>query len=117
MKFFFVLLCGAFLLSCTGNDAPGSADSTVQDSLNKIAMKDTTKYTTIEWLDSMSKHLAKITKGETVEVSWRFRNSGNTPLIIENAHGSCGCTIPEKPTAPIPPGQEGVIKAKFNSAG
>ncbi|MEI9807904.1 MAG: DUF1573 domain-containing protein [Bacteroidota bacterium] len=29
----------------------------------------------------------------------------------------CGCTVPEKPEQPIAPGQQDVIKAKFNSSG
>jgi hypothetical protein len=43
-------------------------------------------------------------------------NSTN-PLIISNVSASCGCTVPEKPEAPIKTGEIGVIKVKFDSNG
>ncbi len=42
-----------------------------------------------------------------------FNNNGNKPLIITNATGSCGCTVPTKPTEPIMPGARGVIGVKY----
>jgi hypothetical protein len=36
-------------------------------------------------------------------------------LIISDAKGSCGCTVPSKPTAPIAPGEKGEITVQFNS--
>jgi len=43
-----------------------------------------------------------------------FTNTGTNPLIIENAEGSCGCTVPEYPREPIPPGGSGEIKVKYS---
>ena len=40
-------------------------------------------------------------------------NTGNQPLIISNAQGSCGCTVPTKPEKPIMPGEKGVIGVKY----
>src|SRR5689334_8088182 len=42
-----------------------------------------------------------------------FTNTGNQPLIISNAQGSCGCTVPTKPEKPIMPGEKGVIGVKY----
>ena len=58
-----------------------------------------------------------ITAGETVHYDFKFKNTGKSPLIITNASATCGCTIPEYPTKPIKPGEEGVIKVVFNSLG
>ena len=55
--------------------------------------------------------------GPEVEVSFRFKNTGDKPLIISDVHSSCGCTIPEKPEQPYQPGDEGTIKAKFTTEG
>jgi hypothetical protein len=44
-----------------------------------------------------------------------FKNTGNEPLIISNAKGSCGCTVPEWPREPIQPGQSSAIKVKYDS--
>ena len=32
-----------------------------------------------------------------------FTNTGTEPLLITNARGSCGCTVPEWPREPIAP--------------
>ncbi|WP_242921449.1 DUF1573 domain-containing protein [Pontibacter liquoris] len=58
-----------------------------------------------------------IKQGQVVEHVFSFTNTGKTPLIIENASASCGCTVPEPPTEPIAPGQKSSISVKFNSAG
>jgi hypothetical protein len=42
-----------------------------------------------------------------------FTNNGNKPLIITNAQGSCGCTVPTTPKEPIAPGAKGVIGVKY----
>jgi len=49
------------------------------------------------------------------ERTWKFRNDGNQPLMITHAKGSCGCTIPEYPKEPIMPGQEGLIRIKYDT--
>ncbi len=44
---------------------------------------------------------------------FRFTNNGNKPLIISNAQGSCGCTVPTWPKEPIAPGAKGVIGVRY----
>lgn len=44
-----------------------------------------------------------------------FVNNGNKPLIISNAQGSCGCTVPTYPKEPIAPGQKAVIGVKYDT--
>jgi hypothetical protein len=44
-----------------------------------------------------------------------FTNTGTEPLIISNARGSCGCTVPEWPREPIAPGAQASIKVKYDS--
>ena len=48
---------------------------------------------------------------------FEFKNTGSEALIISNAKGSCGCTVPEWPREPVAPGESGVIDVKFNSKG
>jgi len=79
--------------------------------------KDSVNFTTVEWLDSNYRDMGKVTKGQELEVNFRFRNTGDKPLIISNVSAQCGCTIPETPKEPFAPGAEGTIKAKFNSSG
>lgn len=45
--------------------------------------------------------------------SFTFKNTGKEPLIITNAKGSCGCTVPNWPKDPIMPGQTGQIDVVY----
>ncbi len=42
-----------------------------------------------------------------------FVNNGTKPLVITNATGSCGCTVPSFPKEPIAPGAKAVIGVKY----
>lgn len=55
--------------------------------------------------------------GEKVTHVFKFTNSGENPLVISNAQGSCGCTVPEWPKDAIAPGKTGEIKVVFDSSG
>lgn len=58
-----------------------------------------------------------INQGDIVEHTYNFTNTGDVPLIIENASASCGCTVPEWPKDPIAPGEKSQINVKFDSKG
>ena len=45
--------------------------------------------------------------------TFKFTNTGNAPLIISNAKGSCGCTVPTWPKKPINPGESSEISVKY----
>ncbi len=75
-----------------------------------------TDSTTVQMIDSVY-NFGKVTDGENVVYSYRFRNSGTKPLIISQATASCGCTVPEKPEEPVKPGETGFLKVVFNSKG
>ncbi|OFZ02058.1 MAG: hypothetical protein A3K10_06020 [Bacteroidetes bacterium RIFCSPLOWO2_12_FULL_31_6] len=45
---------------------------------------------------------------------FKFTNTGSQPLIIENATGSCGCTVPTYPKEPIAPGKTGEIEVVYS---
>jgi len=58
-----------------------------------------------------------IKQGDVVNHDFSFTNTGKEPLVISDAKGSCGCTVPTWPKEPIAPGATAVIKVTFNSAG
>ncbi len=47
--------------------------------------------------------------------TFEFKNTGNAPLIISKATGSCGCTVPSWPKEPIAPGGKGEITVKYDT--
>ncbi len=59
----------------------------------------------------------KITQGEVVSHDFIFKNIGNSNLIISNAAGSCGCTVPQWPKEPVAPGKSGKLNVVFSSEG
>lgn len=58
-----------------------------------------------------------IEQGEKVSYAFKFKNTGNAPLVISSASASCGCTVPEYTKTPVAPGEEGFINVTFDSAG
>lgn len=58
-----------------------------------------------------------IKEGTLAKTDFTFTNTGKTPLIITNASGSCGCTVPSWPREPIAPGETGTIHVEFDSQG
>ena len=45
--------------------------------------------------------------------TFTFTNTGTEPLIITNAVGSCGCTVPSYSEAPVGPGEQGEVKVRY----
>lgn len=56
-------------------------------------------------------------EGDIITHEFEFTNTGKVPLVITNCRSTCGCTVPEWPEEPIPPGGTGKILAKFNTEG
>jgi hypothetical protein len=59
------------------------------------------------------KDFGDISQESTNKYAFEFTNTGLEPLIIENATGSCGCTVPNYPKEPIMPGKSGVIEVEY----
>ncbi|WP_181305444.1 DUF1573 domain-containing protein [Rufibacter sp. XAAS-G3-1] len=58
-----------------------------------------------------------VTEGVQAIYEFKFKNTGNQPVVISHVQASCGCTTPEWPKEAILPGKTGVVKAGYNSAG
>ena len=109
MKQIFLIVCiSAFY--CTGCDVRNKNKAKI----DTVAVMDSLQETSVTIIDSVY-DFGEITEGEMVEFNYRFKNSGNKPLVVSNVSASCGCTVPEKPEAPVQPGETGYIKVKFNS--
>ena len=61
--------------------------------------------------------LGDLRQGEKAEYRFKFTNTGNKPLVIQNVISTCGCTVPEWPEKPVMPGEKGVLKVIFDSTG
>jgi hypothetical protein len=56
-----------------------------------------------------------IDKGADPIRIFKFTNTGNEPLIIKTAKGSCGCTVPTYPQEPIMPGETNKIEVRYDT--
>ncbi len=95
--------------------APTKAGANPNESAAALASQARAK-TTIQF-EKTEHDFGKIKQGDEAEYKFKFTNTGKEPLIIENAQGSCGCTVPSYPKEPVAPGATGEILVKFNSAG
>jgi hypothetical protein len=94
----------------TNSDAPASANDIVND-VNAASGTATFQF------EEERHDFGDIAEGTVAKHTFKFTNTGDSPLIIYNAQGSCGCTVPEWPREAIAPGATGEIKVSFNSAG
>jgi hypothetical protein len=126
-KILIVLAAAITMASCKEADktadttssatATTTTEATSTATAPQVNTVDPATLTKVEWLDGVDKDFGKIKEGENLEVSFRFKNVGDKPLVISNVSASCGCTVPETPKKPYAPGETGVIKASFNSSG
>lgn len=68
-------------------------------------------------MNKMEHDFGTISDVDHVHTTFTITNTGKEPLIITSAKGSCGCTVPTYPTAPIAPGESGDIEVSFDPAG
>ena len=66
-------------------------------------------------LASTTVDYGEISKGSDPLRSVEFTNTGNAPLIIKHAKGSCGCTVPNWPKEPILPGETSQIEIRYDT--
>lgn len=59
----------------------------------------------------------KIKAEAPVEYAFKFKNTGTEPLVIAEARGSCGCTVPSYTKEPVAVGGTGEIKVAFDPKG
>ena len=58
-----------------------------------------------------------VPEGTMATHEFKFKNTGNQPVVIANVQASCGCTTPDWTKTPVLPGKTGIIKAMYSSAG
>ena len=95
--------------------APGPAAASETTPKKESELDDQPK-TTVQFEERVF-DFGKMKAGDVVKHNFNFTNTGSNPLVISEAHGSCGCTIPSYPKEPIPPGGKAAIEVQFNSSG
>jgi hypothetical protein len=110
-----IVILSFALLAFTFSNAQETAKIT--KTVKKTTVKNTIKTAKAEGagmvFDSETIDYGTIAHNADGNRKFEFTNNGNKPLIITNAQGSCGCTVPTTPKEPIAPGAKGTIGVKY----
>lgn len=130
-KFFsFAIFAALLSLNACKSDKAASAEATATDATATATTADpnataadpnatpapTGPTTSVEYTE-MVYDFGEVVEGAHVKYAFKFKNTGSEPLIISDAKGSCGCTVPDWPREPIAPGATSEIKVEFDSKG
>lgn len=108
-------LCMVAFTSCK-EDASKKIDDT---KVAEAAARDevASKFPVLEF-DKTEHDFGEIEAKTPVETIFKYKNTGEAPLVITNIKSSCGCTVPQDwSREPLSPGGEGQFTVKFNGSG
>ncbi|GAA4815584.1 DUF1573 domain-containing protein [Litoribaculum gwangyangense] len=108
-------LCLIAFTSCKENAAKKIEES----NLAEAAVRDASasKFPVIEF-DKTEHDFGEIEARTAVETVFKYKNTGDAPLVITDIKSSCGCTVPQDwSREPLAPGAEGQFTVKFNGSG
>jgi len=119
MKKGILVLAGVFALSLVSCKDKKASEKVSEEQVAEAAEQDA-KAGDLPVMDFAEQEFdfGTINEGDIAEHTFKFTNNGKSPLIITNAKGSCGCTVPSYPrNTPIAPGETSEVLVKFNSKG
>jgi hypothetical protein len=111
-----LIVFSVFLMACGSSKSDGFEAKIDTDLVNHDATNESAEKPEITF-EETNFDFGTIEEGSKVIHAFKFKNTGEADLIIGDARGNCGCTVPKYPTQPIAPGESGVIDVEFNSAG
>lgn len=115
-QFLFLVMMASVLMFSCGNKKSGVNSDIVNNPLTADGNGDPKSLAEISFEETQF-NFGEIIQGQVVETDFDFTNTGKNDLIIYDAKGSCGCTVPEYPKDPIKPGGKNKIHVKFDSSG
>ena len=81
---------------------------------NKVVAQEVTNGAQIKFAKDIHDY-GNVEYGGNGQCTFEFTNTGNAPLIISNAKGSCGCTVPSWPKEPVAPGATASLSVKYDT--
>ena len=116
-----VIICLAIVAttftSCQDSAAKKVTNSTTTAAPTTTSSAKTSTGGPVMTFDKVVHDFGTINEGDKVTTVFNFTNTGNKDLIIVDARGSCGCTVPQYPkNTAIAPGATGEITVSFDSS-
>jgi hypothetical protein len=100
-----ILFVGSLLIVCAFAKAQNATPAPVTTDPNAPVMA----------FDTRDHDFGTIEQDGNGTYMFMFTNTGKEPLVIKEAHGSCGCTVPRWPHDPVLPGREDTIKVTYDT--
>ncbi len=109
-----LVVASSLVFASCGKKKGGVNSDIVNNPLTADGSGDPDKLAAISFEETQF-NFGEIIQGQVVEYDFNFTNTGKNDLVIYDAKGSCGCTVPEWPKEPIRPGKSNKIHVKFDS--
>lgn len=116
MKKIILSISAALVLAACGGDDKKITTDDINISASANGTQNAGSLPFIEFEEEVH-DFGKITQGEKVSYSFKFKNTGKSNLLISSAQASCGCTVPKPPKDPLAPGATDKIDVTFDSNG
>ena len=97
----------------TATPAPAPAPAPAQAPTAPVVDPEAGKFK----FDEETHDFGEVPEGPLAEFDFEFKNVGKKPITINEAHGSCGCTVPKWPQEPILPKHTGIIHVSYTTSG
>lgn len=115
--FLFFALAGIISLgSCKQEEKAEIDEANLAAAAEQESAEDNTAFPVMEF-EEQEYDFGTVQEGEIVEHEYTFTNTGDAPLVIVDAKGSCGCTVPTWTKEPVAPGESGNMMVRFNTTG
>lgn len=133
MKYVFIFPIFLLILSCSTDstsktngrisskiEADPVSESELKKELEDVDKEEAERIKEIEasqtsmTFDRMKHDFGKVVEDSENKTTFKVKNTGKKPLIIESVSASCGCTTPTKPEKPIAPGKSDIIEVVFH---
>jgi len=119
----FLIFCCTIIFSCNESETSGKkieemkideAASIIRNPVSAIDEVDA-EFVPEMTFEETTHDFGSVKEGEKVEYTFKFKNTGEVPLLIGNAKSTCGCTVPTYPKGYVQPGKTGKIKVVFDT--
>ena len=108
-------LCLVAFTSCKENAAKKIEDSNLAAAAQRDAVS--SKFPKLEF-DKTEHDFGEIEARTQVETVFKYKNTGEAPLVITDIKSTCGCTVPKDwSREPLAAGESGQFTVKFNGSG
>jgi len=114
-KLFITLIC--LSVGTLGAQAQGAHPAPAQPATQAAPAKENPNGPKFKFKGDETHDFGELPEGPDAHYKFVFTNTGKEPLIIQNASGSCGCTVPDWPKQPVLPGKTSEINVTYHTQG